>query len=382
MELSPGRPDLSHTARLAGYGAVSTFLTSLSDQRLGELVDEAPLIASGVGGTAVLLDIKGTPVFAKRVPLTDLERRPENVRSTANVFQLPTFCQYGLGSGSGFGAWRELAVHTMTTNWVLGKQCESFPLMYHWRVLTGPPARTPTSEEQSDLARTVAYWDGSQAVRERLEAVARSSAGVVLFLEYIPQNLHEWLTAQIAIGGDAAESACALVDRALRTGVSFMNSNGLLHFDAHFENILTDGRRLYFADFGLAASSRFELSKAESDFLAEHRGYDRDYTATQLVNWLITALSGATDRADRVAFMRRCVDDDELPNVPASAAAIIRRHAPVAAVMSPFYRELQNESRTTPYPVDEAERAWAMTDSPVLRAGTRTPPLVEKPQRR
>jgi hypothetical protein len=366
MELSPDRPEMSHAARLAGYGAVSTSLALLSDQRLGELVDEAPALGSGVGGTTVLLDIEGTPVFAKRVPLTDLERRPENVMSTANIFQLPTFCQYGLGSGSGFGVWRELAVHAMTTNWVLGKQCESFPLMYHWRVLAGPPPRTPTSEERADLARTVAYWDGSPAVRERLEAVARSSASVVLFLEYIPQNLHEWLTAQVAIGGDAVESACAMVERSLGTNVSFMNSHGLLHFDAHFENILTDGRCLYFADFGLAKSSRFEFSEAESDFFAKHLSYDRDYTATQLVNWLITALSSAVDRADRVAFMRRCVDGDDLPNVPASVAAIIKRYSPIAVVMGKFYRELQTESRTAPYPVDEVKQAWAMTDLPAI----------------
>lgn len=46
------------------------------------------------------------------MPLTDVELRPENVRSTANLFGLPTFYQYGVGS-AGFGARRELAVHLM-----------------------------------------------------------------------------------------------------------------------------------------------------------------------------------------------------------------------------------------------------------------------------
>ncbi|MFJ2029557.1 serine/threonine protein phosphatase [Streptosporangium sp. NPDC087985] len=355
MGLSLDRSDMSHSARLAGYGAASTALALLSDRRLGNLVDEAPLISSGVGGTAVLLEIEGTPVFAKQVPLTDLERRPENVMSTANVFRLPTFCQYGLGSGSGFGVWRELAVHAMTTNWVLGRQCESFPLMYHWRVLAGPPPRTPTSEERADLARTVAYWDGSPAVRERLEAVTRSSASVVLFLEYIPQNLHEWLTAQVALGDDAVESACAMVERSLRTGVSFMNSNGLLHFDAHFENILTDGRHLYFADFGLAKSSRFDFEESESGFFAEHLSYDRDYTTAHLVNWLATALCS---QMDRKALLREYAEGGNPGNLPKSVTAIIKRYAPIVAVMNKFYRELQTESRTTPYPVDEVNRAW------------------------
>jgi hypothetical protein len=60
----------------------------------------------GIGGGAATLTVGGVPVFAKRIPLTDLERRPEHVRSTANLFGVPAFCQYGVG-GPGFGAWRE-----------------------------------------------------------------------------------------------------------------------------------------------------------------------------------------------------------------------------------------------------------------------------------
>jgi hypothetical protein len=346
---------MSHATRLANYGAVSASLALLSDRRFRALVDEAPLIGSGIGGTAVLLEIEGIPVFVKRIPLTDLERRPENVRSTANMFRLPTFYQYGVGS-AGFGVWRELAAHAMTTTWVLTRQCGSFPLMYHWRVLTGSAPGTPTPDEQADLARTVEYWDGCTAVRKRLDAIARSSASVVLFLEYVPQNLREWLTAQVASGDDAIESASAMVRRHLRTDVRFMESNGLLHLDAHFGNILTDGRRLYFADFGLATSPRFELSGAESGFLAKNLSHDRCHTTTQLVNWLVTTLSGA---ADRNGFIRRCAEGADPVGVPPWAAAVIRRHAPVAAVVNEFYRKLHLESRTTPYPADEIRRVCA-----------------------
>jgi hypothetical protein len=327
MGLSPDRSGVSHAARLAGYGAVSTALALLSDRRLGKLVDEAPLIGCGIGGTAVLLEIEGTPVFVKRVPLTDLERRPENIMSTANMFQLPTFYHYGVGSAGG-GVWRELAAHAMTTNWVLGKQRESFPLMYHWRVLAGPPPRTSTSEERADLARMVAYWDGSPAVRERLEAIARSSASVVLFCEYIPHNLHEWLSAQVVSGDDAVESACVMVERSLRTDVSFMNSNGLLHFDAHFRNILTDGRRLYFADFGLATSPRFELTEAELNFLGKNMSHDGCYTVTQLVNWLVTALTGAVDPVDRngsYADVPRATSPGMFRRQPRRSSSVMRR---------------------------------------------------------
>jgi hypothetical protein len=105
MERSLDRSCRSYATRLARYSTVSTSLALLSDRRLGELVDEAALIGTGIGGTAVRLAIEDTPVFTKRVPLTDLERRPEHVMSTANMFQLPTLTQYG----SRFGRWRRMA---------------------------------------------------------------------------------------------------------------------------------------------------------------------------------------------------------------------------------------------------------------------------------
>lgn len=86
---------MSHQARLARYGEVSTALGLLSDQRLGRLVDGARALGSGVGGASSVLDVAGVPVFVKRIPLTDLEREPGNVRSTGNVFGLP------MGSSNG-----------------------------------------------------------------------------------------------------------------------------------------------------------------------------------------------------------------------------------------------------------------------------------------
>ncbi|MBB5937320.1 hypothetical protein FHS42_004399 [Streptomyces zagrosensis] len=62
-------------------------------------------VGVGVGGRSALLEVSGTPVFVKRVPLTEMELHPDHVRSTGNVFGLPLFCQYGIG-GPGFGAWR------------------------------------------------------------------------------------------------------------------------------------------------------------------------------------------------------------------------------------------------------------------------------------
>ncbi|MFE3826635.1 protein kinase family protein [Streptomyces sp. NPDC059092] len=339
---------MSRGARLTARSAVSTALALHDDRALRELVDSAEPLGSGIGGKSALLEVAGTPVFVKRVPLTDLERRLGGVRSTANVFALPLFCQYGIG-GPGFGAWRELAVHTMTTNWVRAGEYEGFPLMYHWRVL---PDSTPLPEELADVERAVAYWGGGSQVRRRIEGLQRSSASLALFLEYIPQNLHRWLGRQMDAGGAAADRACAMVERELEAGISFMNGRGLLHFDAHFENILTDGRRLFFTDYGLALSSRFELSQEEVDFFHRHQTYDRCYTASHLVNWLVTALYGY-GRDDREAQVRAYAQGRRPTGAPEVAAAILTRHAPLTAVMADFFRTLRHESRETPYPLDE-----------------------------
>lgn len=118
--------DSLRAARLADHGTVSTRLSLLSDHQIGEVMAAAVPLGSSIGGRSAEMDVDGTRVFVKRIPLTDTELRPENTRSTANLFELPMFYHYGVGS-AGFGAWRELAVHIMTTNWVLADEYAGFP---------------------------------------------------------------------------------------------------------------------------------------------------------------------------------------------------------------------------------------------------------------
>jgi hypothetical protein len=354
-------PDMSHGARVAVHRAVSASLALCGDRELFDLVDAATSTGSGIGGTSAVLEVHGTPVFVKRVPLTDLDMQPEHIRSTANLFELPAFFHYGLGvpGGPGFGAWRELAVHVMTTNWVLARDYEGFPLMYHWRVLPHPGQSLP--DELADVEKAVAYWGGGLEVRRRIEALRESSVSLALFLEYIPRNLHDWLGVQIEAGDAAAGAACAMVARELEAGTAFMNARGLLHFDGHFQNILTDGRRLFFADYGLAISSRFDLSKDEVGFFVEHRSYDSSYIATHLVLWLTTALYGY-GREEREAFVRACAQGLSPRGIPPQAAEILIRHAPVAAVMVDFYREFRLETRRARYPSDTIRRIGSSDD--------------------
>jgi tRNA A-37 threonylcarbamoyl transferase component Bud32 len=175
----------------------------------------------------------------------------------------------------------------------------------------------------AELDQAVGYW--GPEIGPRIEALRNSTASIALFLEHVPHTLHDWLNGQ-----DDLETACEMVERELAAGVEFMNSQGLLHFDGHFRNVLTDGERLYFADFGLAISSEFDLSEEEIAFFAENRDYDRHYTVTHLVTWFSHALRSR--------------------GVPPRVAEVLNRHNEVAAVMKDFYRRFQHESRRTPYP--------------------------------
>ncbi|MBD8499280.1 protein kinase family protein [Paenibacillus arenosi] len=354
MKLSSKELYLSHDIRLAHFAAVSSSLTQLNDDQLRNRLEQATILNTGIGGTTALLHIEDLPVFVKKVRLTELERRAENVMSTRNVFELPPACHYGIGS-PGSGAWREVAANTMTTNWVLERQCENFPLMYHWRLLKSPKCREPISDELSDVPRLVEFW-GSAKIGERIESLKEAQYDVVLFCEYIPYNLHNWLNDQVANGEHAASAALSLVDSELRSTVCFMNKNGLFHFDAHFKNILTDGHHLYISDFGLATSSHFELKDAELTFIELNKNHDGYYVVTWLVNWLVAALAGKFDRSERIEFIRRCAEGKETFELMDSAAEIIMRYAPLAVVINDFYTNLMSNNRNTPFPLEEIER--------------------------
>jgi hypothetical protein len=311
---------------------------------------------SGVGGSTTGLDIEGVRVFVKKIPLTELERRSEHVMSTANVFGLPTFYQYPVGS-AGFGAWRELAAHVMTTNWVLDGGYQGFPLLYGWRLLPGPAGADGGISLFGGLEGTVAHWDGSAAVRRRVEAIRQSSASIALFLEYVPRRLSDRLKAM-----PATDESFAAVDAQLTAGLEFMHTRGFMHFDVHFNNILTDAELCYFTDFGLATSRRFELSAAEREFASRHRAYDRSGMVMYLVCAMIEGVRGAPPRD---VFLREWIDG-RIPAAGLSPAAVamISRYAPLALLALDFHQALSSGRKATPFPAAAFEQALSQADAP------------------
>lgn len=305
---------------------LSRKLEALGDLELAALLEDLPQLHTGVGGRSRVLTFEGESIFVKQIPLTELEQRPEHHRSTASLFDIPLDCHYGLG-GPGFSAWRELACNSIVTRWALDGACANFPLLYHWRVLAA---------EKRPLEGDVDFWADSSAVRARLEAIADASAQLVLFSEYVPQNLLTWLSGQLVSN---PEASIAFVDEQLTQTIDFMNARGMIHFDAHFENILTDGARLYFADFGLALSSDFALTVEEVEFLARHRGYDFDRVAISYAHCAITTFFGR----DRWQEKLRNYLATEKPTLPSPVGAALRRQGPRALAQLEFVRVLREK---------------------------------------
>lgn len=333
-------------ARAALHQRVSALLESCSDVELAALVGTGRVISVGVGGGSELVDVDSVPVFIKRIPLTDLEKA--NSGSTANLFDLPMFCQYGIG-GPGFNAWRELAANIIVTNAVLAGETQSFPILYNWRVL---PGRSPVAAEHADIDAAVTAQDGSPAVRTRLEALATATCSLVLFCEYIPHPITDWLRR------NPAHKAVA-VERQLAEIVTFLRDRELLHMDGHFGNIRTDMERIYLSDFGLATSPRFDLSPAERRFTAQHLTHDAGYAAMRLVNWLVTDVCGVPGGSPVAhdEYVGQCAAGRIPDDVPPTVAAILTRHAPAAAKMNAFYGRLFHGDLHAEYPLHDGDRA-------------------------
>jgi hypothetical protein len=346
--------ELAGAERGLSWARVHALLTALDDTELVELLRTATEVGTGIGGKTSRLVVDGTTVFVKAVSLTAVETRADNLRSTANLFGLPTYCQYNVGS-PGINAWRELAALERTTSWVLDGDAAGFPLLYHWRLWPGDPP--PPEPEHADLHEAAAYWHGAEGVARRLAAIRASTTALLLFLEYQPHRLDMWLRDRLDAGGTAAVEAIEMVDDTLLAPVVWMNQHGLFHFDPHLANLLTDGQQVVVTDFGLATARDFALDEGERRFLDQHRLHDPAYTATKFVNFLVTELTGITDPRARDTYLAEHASGRGPGGLPPAAEAIVRRYAPVAEIINSVYWTLFTERRDIDFPTAELERA-------------------------
>ncbi len=269
--------------RLKKHFSINTRLSLMSNKRLKAAVASVKL-GDGWGQNGVI-EIDGQRVFVKRIPLTDLE--VTNAYSTKNHYRIPTWYNYGVGS-AGFGAFRELAAHQKTSNWVRAGQCTAFPLLHHHRLVSSGA----NSESFDDLDGYVTYWNGSKSIERYMRERTESKQHLLLFLEYLTP-LSDWMV-------DNPSKLAGMLPKALKS-IDFLHQNGMIHFDAHLYNWLTDGRELFLTDFGLVLDREFELTKSELVFFEKHRFYDYTQVIGTFGNALLAnALSLNTSQQELV----------------------------------------------------------------------------------
>ncbi|MBW4610328.1 MAG: hypothetical protein KME22_24735 [Hassallia sp. WJT32-NPBG1] len=244
------------------YFKLSSQIAQLDNAQLHSLFNNGESNESstgwGINHTVVLGQSK---VFVKRVPVTNIEY--DNLFSTKNLYDLPTYFNYGFGF-TGFGVFRELVTHIKTTQWVLEGAIATFPLMYHYRII--PFSWRRTDGEIERLKSYMEYWGNSENAGNYVLDKAIANYELVLFLEHIPHVLKTWLQE------NPNKLQQPLED--LRTTIDFLRNKGIIHFDTHFHNVLTDGEQTYLTDFGLALDKSFALTKDEASFFEQHIFYD------------------------------------------------------------------------------------------------------------
>lgn len=339
MALQRNIKPMNQSTRVRRHKEISSFLASLGDDTIASLLAEATTKQSGFGGRTARLQVGDVQVFCKMVPLTDLEVDAGVHGSTENVFCLPTYYQYGIGS-VGFGAWRELAAHAITTDWVLKGLHDQFPLLHHWRVLPCAEGTVIDQEAYEYLSHAAAIAKDEAVIRRRLDAIGESKAMIVLITEYFPQTLSEWLIEKLNSDLSSARSAVKFVQQSGRSAISFMQSKNFVHFDTHLDNILTDGSSLYFSDFGLAVHESFALTPDEKLFAARHNEYDAARFASSLVHTICRALPGGEVWPQELQSLRL-----HASGLPAEAISALEALAPTASYMAQFSRTLMTTNR-------------------------------------
>ena len=334
------------------YADLSSRLALLDDRELAALIRPAGRRGWGTSGT-VALDGADDRVFVKRMPVTDLERTHRN--STRNVHQLPAFYSYGVGS-AGFGVARELAVHVKTTGWVLADEIETFPLLLHARVL---PRRPHKTDEWSSGPDYVRYWNGSKRIGAYIESRNQATEELCLVLEHVDHTLAPWLAEHQDQAPNALGQLCDTL--------TFLHERGVLHLDAHFHNVVTDGARVHLTDLGLALDRAFDLSANERHFFDTHEHYDFGEAISNLGAVLVHLLDhGPPADKQRVCDLldlpetgRRAgplvrnlerVLDRGLLEVDDALVDLVLRYREVIVWMWTFFGELQhNRRKDTPF---------------------------------
>jgi hypothetical protein len=320
-------------------------------------------------GTNQTVEVAGSKVFVKRVPVTDAEYN--NLFSTKNLYDLPTCYNYGVGS-AGFGVFRELVTHIKTTNWVLQGAIANFPLMYHYRIVPFSGTRADIDMEQHQ--KYVNYWGDNANIGRYMLERANANYELVLCLEHIPYVLQPWLAEH--------PNKVEHVLEELRATLSFLRKHHIIHFDAHFFNILSDGEQIYLTDFGLVLDKAFALTQDETSFFNANTHYDYGEVLSCLGFLVTSAYEALPDNHRRQIMGKHGIKEgiprrellpvllnnieqihsDGTMKMGALYVASLIKYRSIIVLMNDFYADLQaNHKKDTKFRHAELKRLLKQT---------------------
>lgn len=344
LNLNSNFDQLNNNERSCYYQNTSKYLDGLTEKEFRDLLSSARVLGQGIGGVCMSVNVDGKAVFVKKIPVTKVEE--QNPNSTTNLFNLPTYYQYNLGS-TGFGIWRELKMHQKTSEWVLNGNCPNFPLLYHSRAQEKESYIEPALKDNIQAEKALKHWGDCAAIHERTGQLNNYSTEMVLFLEYIPKTLHKWIKDELPKQTEQINASFLKMVEELFSVVQFMKEHEVLHFDAHFHNILTDGEHIYFSDFGLASALEFDLSKDERSFFQKHKDYDSHYVSAEIAMRVLSALKGKQACKDLVHEYKKTGRFNS--TIPSALEELVKKCLPSAAILYSFRDDLI-EDKDTPYP--------------------------------
>ena len=164
--------------------------------------------------------------------------------------------------------------------------------MYHYRII--PFCGQPMDVDKKRLKSFVAYWGDSANIGNYMLDRATANHELILCLEYIPHVLETCLLSH-------PNKLQKFFDNLLTT-LAFLRKKGIIHFDAHFRNVLTDGEQIYLTDFGLALDQSFTLTQDEKSFFEQNTVYDYGEVLRNLGH-LIRSPYGSCSQNDRRKIM-------------------------------------------------------------------------------
>ena len=250
----------SNNSRSDKYYKLSTDLSYLSNVKVNEFINAKQVKAWGI---TQIINFNKQKLFLKVIPLAKLFYR--NQFDTSNLYNLPSYYNYGFGS-AGCNPWRELLIHIKTTKWVLEDKYSLFPLLYHYRIIKNDNKNFETGLNDKLMKR----WNNNKFIKKYLTDRSNSEYKIVLFMEYIPYVAGKYMEKNPNFVKNYYEQASKII--------KFLNSQGIIHNDAHLFNYLVDkNENVYLTDFGLSLDKSFNLTKDEIKFMKKNKKIDKYY---------------------------------------------------------------------------------------------------------